>query len=60
MLVAGMHLEKDLTGDKDSWEKAFNEKNIFVKIEKKGLGFNKDVIDIFINHIQDAIDVIPQ
>jgi sirohydrochlorin cobaltochelatase len=60
MLVAGMHLEKDLTGDKDSWKKAFNEKNIFVKIEKKGLGFNKDVIDIFINHIQDAIDVIPQ
>jgi cobalamin biosynthesis Co2+ chelatase CbiK len=37
--VAGMHLEKDLTGDKDSWEKAFNEKNIFVEIAKKGLGF---------------------
>ena len=55
-----MHLEKDLTGEKDSWEKAFNEKNIFVKVEKKGLGFNINVIDIFINHIQDAIDVIPQ
>jgi len=60
MLVAGMHLAKDLEGDEDSWQNAFNEKNIFVKIEKKGLGFNKKIIDIFVSHIQDAIDVIPQ
>jgi sirohydrochlorin cobaltochelatase len=59
MLVAGMHLKKDLTGDKDSWEKAFNEKNIFVKIVKEGIGFNKKIIDIFADHIQDAIDIIP-
>ncbi len=60
MLVAGMHLEKDLEGDGDSWKNAFNGKNIFVNIEKKGLGFNRKIIDVFADHIQDAIKIIPQ
>ena len=60
MLVAGMHLEKDLTGNHNSWQSDFNKKNIFVKTETRGLGFNRKIIDIFINHIQDAIDKIPK
>ncbi len=56
MLVAGMHLKRDLTGSEDSWQNAFNAKNIFVKIEKQGIGYNKKIIEIFINHIQDALD----
>ena len=56
MLVAGMHLKRDLTGSEDSWQNAFNAKNIFVKIEKQGIGYNKKIIEIFINHIQGALD----
>ena len=60
MLVAGVHVEEDLKGDEDSWKKAFNEKDIAVMVEKKGVGYNKQIIELFINHIQHALDVIPQ
>ncbi len=39
MLVAGVHVEEDLTGEEDSWKKAFNEKNILVTVKKKGIGY---------------------
>ena len=60
MLVAGVHVEEDLAGGEDSWEKAFNEKDILVTIKKKGIGYNKKIIEIFINHIQHALDIIPE
>jgi len=60
MLVAGIHVEKDLKGDdKDSWTTAFNEKNISVNVEEKAVGYNEQMIEIFINHIQDALNAIP-
>ncbi|MBW2345386.1 MAG: sirohydrochlorin cobaltochelatase [Deltaproteobacteria bacterium] len=60
MLVAGTHFQEDLTGEKDSWKIAFEEKGISVSIETKGLGYNQAIVDIFCKHIQDALDVIPR
>ena len=60
MLVAGVHVEEDLNGnDEDSWKNAFNKKDISVTVKKKGLGYNKTIVDIFVNHIQQALEVIP-
>jgi len=58
MLVAGTHFEEDLTGDKDSWKTAFEEKQISVSVETKGLGFYQEIVEIFCKHIEDALDVI--
>jgi len=59
MLVAGAHFREDLAGDEDSWKTGLEKKDISVFLQTRGLGFNKTVIDIFCNHIQDALDVIP-
>lgn len=55
MLVAGMHFQRDLTGSPDSWESAFHEKNIFTSLKQEGVGYNRKVIDIFIDHIHNAL-----
>ncbi|MBW1706029.1 MAG: sirohydrochlorin cobaltochelatase [Deltaproteobacteria bacterium] len=60
MLVAGTHFQEDLTGEKDSWKIAFEEKGISVSIETKGLGYNQGIVDIFCKHIQDALGMIPR
>ncbi|CAN2040341.1 sirohydrochlorin cobaltochelatase [Candidatus Magnetomoraceae bacterium gMMP-15] len=59
MLVAGVHFYEDLAGDEDSWKVAFEEEGISVEIEKNGIGFYPEIVDIFCRHIQDALDVIP-
>lgn len=59
MLVAGTHFEEDLAGDDDSWKTAFEEKQISVSVETKGLGFHQTNIEIFGKRIKDALDVIP-
>ena len=59
MLVAGMHFESDLTGNKDSWQKAFEEQGVSVYVENRGLGFHEGIIELYCNHIKNALDIIP-
>lgn len=59
MLVAGTHFQEDLTGDGDSWKTVFEEKQISVSVETKGLGFYQEIVEIFCKHIEDALDIIP-
>jgi sirohydrochlorin cobaltochelatase len=60
MLVAGVHFKEDLAGPKDSWKAACEENGLAVTLETEGLGSNKAIIDIFCQHIQSALDVIPE
>jgi sirohydrochlorin cobaltochelatase len=60
MLVAGIHAQEDLAGPEDSWKAAFEARGITVSIEPEGLGAHPRIIDIFGNHIQSALDVIPR
>jgi sirohydrochlorin cobaltochelatase len=60
MIVAGTHLEEDIAGDDDSWKMAFEQEQISVAIEKKGLAFYPCIIDTFCRHIQEALEIIPQ
>jgi sirohydrochlorin cobaltochelatase len=60
MLVAGNHFMLDLAGEENgSWKNAFEERGITVTLWNKGLGFIPDIVDIFCQHIEDAMDVIP-
>ena len=59
MLVAGVHFEEDLAGPEDSWKCRFEEQNIQVSLEQAGLGCHPAIIDIFGDHIESALDVIP-
>ena len=59
MLVAGVHFEEDLAGPEDSWKSAFEERGVEVTLEAEGLGSRNRIIDIFCEHIRDAMDVIP-
>jgi len=59
MLVAGTHFQEDLAGEEDSWKRALLGKGISVSVERKGLGFNPGIINLFCRHIEQAIDVIP-
>ncbi|MBL0699309.1 MAG: sirohydrochlorin cobaltochelatase [Desulfosarcina sp.] len=59
MLVAGVHFMEDMAGDEESWKTAFEAKNISVSLEQKGLGLSNSIIEIFRQHIHDALDVIP-
>jgi sirohydrochlorin cobaltochelatase len=58
LLVAGRHFQEDLAGNSDSWKTAFEEKRISVSVETKSLGFYTEIIEIFCQHINDALDVI--
>lgn len=59
MLVAGAHFKEDLVGNDNSWKTAFEENRISVSMETRGLGFNHGIVDIFLKHIKDALNVIP-
>lgn len=59
MLVAGVHFEEDLAGDEDSWKTILETAGIQVELEKGGLGLNSQVIDIFCQHMEEALDIIP-
>lgn len=59
MLTAGIHFQKDLMGDEDSWKTSFEAEGISVSAENKGLGFCKEIVQIFCEHIREAIAVIP-
>jgi len=59
MLVAGMHFQEDLAGNEDSWKTAFEHEGIPVSVKAEGLGYNRNIIEIFCRHIEEAFDVIP-
>jgi len=59
MLVSGVHFQKDLAGDTDSWKTAFKDEGIAVFLKEKGIGMNRGIIDIFCRHIKEALDNIP-
>lgn len=59
-LVAGVHFKEDIAGREESWKSAFEEAGLSVEIEQQGIGYQKAVIDIFMDHIQDALSVIPE
>jgi sirohydrochlorin cobaltochelatase len=60
MLVAGVHFEEDLIGEnKDSWKSVFQNQGITVSIEGEGLGLYPGISDIFCDHIEAALTVIP-
>ncbi len=59
MLTAGIHFRKDLMGDEDSWKTAFEAEGISVTAESRGLGFCKEIVHIFCDHIREALAVIP-
>ena len=60
LLVAGFHYVKDLTGAQDSWKQAMEAAGITVEAEDIGLGKNHRIVDLFICHTEEALDVIPR
>lgn len=55
MLVAGDHANNDMAGDEDdSWKSRIEKHNISVFPILEGLGENKEVIKIIVDHIKDA------
>jgi Cobalamin biosynthesis protein CbiK, Co2+ chelatase len=59
MIVAGVHFKEDLIGDsEDSWKSRFEREGIEVRAIDKGLGYYPFIVDIFIDHIKQALDAI--
>lgn len=59
LLVAGHHFYEDLAGAGDSWKTEFKQEGMDVSVYPDGLGGLAGVIELFCDHIQDALDVIP-
>ncbi|MDD3581934.1 MAG: sirohydrochlorin cobaltochelatase [Desulfobacca sp.] len=59
MLVAGVHFFEDLCEGEDSWKADFEAAGLEVNVEPQGIGVREEVIRIFIDHIRDALDIIP-
>jgi sirohydrochlorin cobaltochelatase len=61
LLVAGMHFQRDLVGDRDdSWMTLLAQANIKASILNQGIGVLPAIGDIFCRHIQDALAIIPE
>jgi len=57
MVVAGDHANNDMAGDdKDSWKSKFKDDGYDVETVIQGLGSNKDIQQIYIQHVQASID----
>ena len=59
MMVAGVHFEEDLAGDEDSWKTVFEAAGMQVELESGGLGLNPSIVEIFCEHMQAALEIIP-
>ena len=60
MLVAGVHFKEDLVGNgEDSWKNRIEREGIEVRAIDKSLGFHLPIVEIFIDHIEEALDAIP-
>lgn len=58
-LVAGVHFREDIAGEEDSWKRAFEDSGVKVEVDSIGIGYRDAVVDIFMDHIQDAMSAIP-
>lgn len=59
MLVAGMHFREDIMGKEEGWAAAFMNAGIEIRVDTSGIGHDERIIDIFLDHIEEAMDVIP-
>ena len=59
MVVAGDHANNDMAGDEDdSWKSTFKAAGFEVEIALKGLGEIQDIQQIYVEHVQAAIDTL--
>ena len=59
MVVAGDHANNDMAGDdEDSWKSAFEAEGYQVECVLRGLGENDAIRQIYVEHVQKAIDSI--
>lgn len=60
LLVAGEHVDKDLLGpDPESWKSRLQALGIKgVEGSRRGLGYNDEIINIYLDHLQDALTVL--
>ena len=57
MVVAGDHAQNDMAGDEDdSWKNMFASEGYEVECVIEGLAQSKDIRDVYIKHVQNAID----
>jgi hypothetical protein len=57
MVVAGDHAQNDMAGDEDdSWKSMFASEGYEVECVIEGLAQSKDIRDVYIKHVQNAID----
>lgn len=57
MVVAGDHANNDMAGDEDdSWKSIFENAGYNVETVLEGLGQNPDIQDLYILHVEEAID----
>lgn len=57
MVVAGDHAQNDMAGDEDdSWKSMFQDEGYDVDCVIEGLAQSKDIRDVYIKHVQKAID----
>ncbi len=62
MVVAGDHANNDMAGDdEDSWKSMFTAANVFDKVDTQisGLGSIKEIQDIYVKHLKDALKMEP-
>lgn len=60
MVVAGDHANNDMAGDEeDSWKTILKKEGFVVNTYLHGLGENKGIQDMYVNHVQDCIDGHP-
>jgi sirohydrochlorin cobaltochelatase len=57
MIVAGVHFREDLIGNsEDSWKSRFEREGIELRVIDKGLGYYPFIVEIFIDHIKQALE----
>ena len=57
LLTAGDHVRKDMAGDdRGSWKSVLEKEGYQVHTYLHGLGENSDFLEIFVQHIRDAVD----
>lgn len=55
MFVAGDHIENDIMGDdEDSWKSRLS--GFACTLERRGLGWNEGVVEIFLAHLREAME----
>ncbi|MGN0253414.1 MAG: sirohydrochlorin cobaltochelatase [Lachnospiraceae bacterium] len=62
MVVAGDHANNDMAGDdEDSWKSIFESKGVFnsVECQIEGLGSIKELQNLYVSHINDALEKDP-